>query len=239
VRRSFSKRSEETAIFTLPLLRLKSPPVETRTAGSEPLAPELHCELLVSSEPELLPSEPDALPAPLIEPAPEEPLDDPRLEEPDVPAEPVDDPVLPIELAPDEPELLPNEPDVPVEPELEPLLRPVLVLEYSGELLAEGEPTPRLVPLALEPVPALEVPDVPDAPRLDPDEPEPDVPEALESVLPLVEPVALAEPLSPVLPASEPLLEPDVDCIAVASWRVAEVSITMSSIEPSFWPLRS
>lgn len=84
VRRSFSKRSCETAIFTLPLLRLNSPPVETRTAGSLSDAA-LHCVvLLLSIELELLPSEPVA------EPAPEEPLADPRL--PDDPVDPVVEP---------------------------------------------------------------------------------------------------------------------------------------------------
>lgn len=49
------------------------------------------------------------------------------------------------------------------------------------------------------------------------------------------EPVALPVSLSLELRASEPELE-DWDCIAVASWVVADVSITTSSIEPSFWP---
>lgn len=50
-----------------------------------------------------------------------------------------------------------------------------------------------------------------------------------------LEPVALPVSLSLELRASELELE-DSDCIAVASCMVAEVSMTTSSIEPSFWP---
>lgn len=86
VRRSPSKRSCETEIFTLPLLRLNRPPVETRTAGSL-LDEELHCELLLSVEPDMLP---------VAEPAAEVPLEAPRLpDEPLVEPVPELDPVLP------------------------------------------------------------------------------------------------------------------------------------------------
>lgn len=149
VRRLPSKRSCETAILALPLLRLKRPPVETRTAGSFALEL-LHCELVLESmEPELLLR-------------------------------------LPVEP------MLPLVPGVPLLP------------------LVAGEP---LGELPLEP--------------LSPDEDEPDV-EPL--------PVTLDELLSPELPASEDEL---AVCMALASWRVACVSITTSSIEPSFSPLRS
>lgn len=116
VRRSFSKRSCETAIFTLPLLRLKRPPVEMSTAGSL-LDEESDCELLETSiEPELLPSEPDEVePVPLIEalpvaePAPDVPLDAPRL-----PDEPVVEPECEL-IEPDEPDEDGDVADVPVE----------------------------------------------------------------------------------------------------------------------------
>lgn len=68
--------------------------------------------------------------------------------------------------------------------------------------------------------------------------PEPELPDPDGELLPEPELVPLLVSLSLELRASELELE-DWDCIAVASCMVEEVSMTTSSIEPSFWPLRS
>lgn len=113
----------------MPLLRLKRPPIERRTAGSL-LEEELNWELPdeESMELELLPSEldepeprPDEEP-PVAEPAPEEPLEAPRL------PEPLLEPMPELEEPEPLPELEPEDPEPEGEERLAELLPLVLLV---------------------------------------------------------------------------------------------------------------